>query len=176
MIHSFDKVATFCLLALLGVSAAAQEKAGEISTEPSVAGIQPDDEIIDEVTVLGVRELADLRAEVVLAEDAVYVLFNDLNDDDRYDIVCKKETRIGSQIPKRICQARLYRDAVAAEAEAVTDGEIMPGMKVNSTKHNAILREKMAALANEHPELLAALKKRLELSRKFERERAKRFD
>ena len=64
----------------------------------------------------------------------------------------------------------------SAAAEATTDGEIMPGEHVNMNKHNKILREKMAALANEHPELLAALKNRLEVSRKFERERAKKFD
>lgn len=148
----------------------------EDSSDTPVEKIEPDAEIIDEVTVLGVRELADLRAEVIEAENVVYDVFNDLNDDDRYDIICKKETRIGSQIPKRVCQARLFRDAVAAEAEGVVDGEIMPGMKVNSAKHNRILREKMAALANKHPDLLAALKNRLELSRKFEQERAKKFD
>jgi len=175
MHQSIFKLVTLPLLIALLASATAEEVVEARNDEQSTE-IQPDAEIIDEVTVLGVRELADLRAEVVEAEDAVYAVFNDLNDDDRYDIICKKETRIGSQIPKRVCQARLYRDAVAAEAEGVVDGEIMPGMKVNSAKHNAILREKMAALANKHPDLLAALKNRLELSEKFERERAKKFD
>ena len=49
-------------------------------------------------------------------------------------------------------------------------------ISVNSARHNAILREKMAALANQNPELLAALEKRLELKKKLERERAKKFD
>ena len=154
----------------------AEEPEPEPVADEQATDIQPDAEIVDEVTVLGVRELADLRVEVVRAEDAVYSLFNDLNDDDRYDIICKRETRIGSQIPRRICQARMFRDAVAEAAEDVAEGELMGGAMVNSSKHNAILREKMAALASEHPELLAALKKRLEASEKFERERTKKFD
>lgn len=157
-------------------SATAQQAGESAPAAEQTATVLPDEEIIDEVTVLGIRELADLRAEVVEAEDVVFDLFNDLNDDDRYDIICKKETRIGSQIPKRICQARLFRDAVAAAAEGTVDGEIMPGEHVNMNKHNRILREKMAALANEHPELLAALQNRLAVSRKFEQERAKKFD
>ena len=162
---------------ILGLSSvAAQEAVAEESVSEKLPEVLPDEQIIDEVTVLGVRELADLRAEVVAAEDVVFDLFNDLNTDDRYDIICKKETRIGSQIPKRVCQARLFRDAVAEVAEGTVDGEIMPGIHVNMKKHNAILREKMAALANEHPELLVALKNRLEVSKKFERERAKKFD
>ncbi|MDH3552841.1 MAG: hypothetical protein OER22_09530 [Gammaproteobacteria bacterium] len=57
------------------------------------------DAAIDEITVVGARQLGAMRAKVELAEDQVFALFNDLNDDDGYDIICKKETRIGSQLP-----------------------------------------------------------------------------
>ena len=60
------------------------------------------DETIDEITVMGARSLAMMRAEVIEAEDVIYDLFNELNDDDGYDIICKKETQLGSQIPKRV--------------------------------------------------------------------------
>lgn len=176
MYRYIPQLALLLVLAPAMLPAAAQQPSGDATADEAAADILPGEEIIDEVTVLGIRELADLRAEVIAAEDVVFDLFNDLNDDDRYDIICKKETRIGSQIPKRICQARLFRDAVAAQAEEVVEGEILPGVKVNAAKHNEILRKKMAALANEHPELLTALKERLETSRKFQRERAKRFD
>ena len=58
----------------------------------------------------------------------------------------------------------------------LADGEVGATFRVNSAKHDAILREKMAALANAHPEFLEALKHRLELRKKFEREHAKKFD
>lgn len=162
------------LLLFSGVAAEeadVQQPAGE-----ETAGVQPNAEIFDEVTVLGIRELAGLRADVIRAEDVVYDLYNELNEDDRYDIICKKETRIGSQIPRRVCLSRLYRDAVSEASEEAIEGYDVGTIKVNSAKHNAILREKMAALANRNPDLLAALKKRLELKKKLEREREKRFD
>ena len=166
---------TKILATAIPVAAVSVALAQDLTTEELAADV-PNEQIIDEVTVLGVRELADLRIEVFRAEDVVYDLFNELNDDDGYDIICKKETRIGSQIPKRVCQARLFRDAVAEATEDVVEGEILSGVAVNRAKHNVILREKMAALATEHPELLAALKKRMEISKKFEQERAKKFD
>jgi len=46
------------------------------------------DAAIDEITVVGARQLGAMRAEVELAEDQVFALFNDLNDDHGYDIIC----------------------------------------------------------------------------------------
>ena len=168
--------ASLAILLALVSGAAAQDADQSQGSGERAADIGPDAEIIDEVTVLGVRELASLRADVIRAEDVVYDLYNELNDDDRYDIICKKETRIGSQIPRRVCLSRLYRDAVSEASEEVLDGSDVGTIGVNSARHNAILRERMAALANQHPELLAALKKRLELKKKLEQERAKKFD
>jgi hypothetical protein len=152
--------------ALLTLHAAAQ------TAEPDTSDI---DAAIDEVTVIGARTLAKIRAEVIMAEDEVYALFNDLNDDDGYDIICKKETRIGSQIPYRVCLARMYRDALS---EATEDGDAeygTVGAKLSGKKHQKILRDKMRALAIEHPELLAALKKRYVAEKEFQEERDRKY-
>lgn len=134
------------------------------------------DKAIDEITVVGARDLALIRAEVMVAEDAVYSLFNDLNDDDGYDIICKMETRIGSQIPKRVCLARMYRESLA---EATVDATDAAGLVVGNMTRNAqqqkILQEKMRALAIEHPELLAALRERYALDQKFKAARDKKY-
>lgn len=151
----------------------------------SEAGVAQDQELdnddeavedIDEITVMGARSLGSLRAAVVQAEDEVYDLYNLLNDDDAYDIICKKEAPIGSQIPRRICQARLYRDAVAEVAEEMQTDGVLTRPAVNEATHNRLLREKMRTLANENPDLMAALRKRLALKKRFEAERAKKFD
>jgi hypothetical protein len=132
-------------------------------------------EAIDEITVMGARDLGALRAELVRAEDEVYDLYNDLNDDDDYDIICKKQARVGSQIKFRVCQTRLFREALSTATED-EDGFLSPeGQLVNEKKHNSILREKMRVVANENPELVVALRKRHALKQKLEEERHKKY-
>lgn len=134
------------------------------------------EDTIDEITVMGARPLALMRAEVVVAEQAVYDLYNELNDDDDYDIICKKQTQIGSQIPKRVCQARMYRDAVSdATQDDDDDGLMTIGNRTRSSRHQKILIEKMRALSIEHPELLDALRTRYGLEAEFKAEKEQRY-
>ncbi|MDX2411323.1 MAG: hypothetical protein QNK34_05135 [Woeseiaceae bacterium] len=143
------------------------------STPPGAEIDQPKSEpdMIDEVTVMGSRSLRSLRREMVEAEDNIYAIFNSLNHDDGYDIICKKERRIGSQILYRVCKARLYREKVAEAAEDYLDQNEHYGVTLNAQQHNEILREKMRALAAENPQLVEALRKRLALQKDYELER-----
>jgi len=131
--------------------------------------------MIDEITVMGSQSLSSLRHDLVEAEDSVYAIFNSLNNDDDYDIICKNETRIGSQILYRVCKARLYREAVAEATEDYADGNAYHGVMLNAQQHNEILREKMRALAAENPQFVEALRKRLELQKAFESKHERRF-
>ncbi len=156
--------------AVLWIAAAALLHAGQLQAENS----DSEAEEIDEVTVIGARPLADLRREITLAEDRMYAIFNELNTDDGYDIICKKETRIGSQIPKRVCLARMYRErrseAAMDETEVFVEGR-MPAAR----RHQRILVGKMRALAEQHPELLKAVQRRQLRIQEFEAERERRF-
>lgn len=133
------------------------------------------DATIDEITVVGARSLGAMRTKVTIAEDQVYALFNDLNEDDGYDIICKKETRIGSQIPKRVCLARMYREALAEETVDEDFGSVRTGRMTRNSKHQKILQEKMRTLARQHPELLQALRKRHALDQEFKKARDSKY-
>ena len=152
------------LALLVGAGAFAQE-----TTDAQV------DETIEEITVMGPRSLAMMRAEIIAAENVVYDLFNELNDDDGYDIICKKETRIGSQLPRRICQARMYREEVADATNDETGPAIPVGNRTRASQRHEVLMDKMRSLAAEHPELLEALKNRYALDQRYKEERAKRY-
>lgn len=132
-------------------------------------------EVVDEITVMGVRDLGALRAELVRAENEVFNLYNELNDDDDYDIICKRVASIGSQIKKRVCQARIYRDALSEATEDDEGGILYVGPLVDEQKHSKILREKMRDAANKNPQLIVALRNRLVLEQKFKLERDRKF-
>lgn len=139
-----------------------------LAQEPPASGKERP---VDEITVYGEKSTPALRDALIVAEDNVFELFNRLNTDNGYDIVCKRETRIGSQIRKRVCLTRMYRDALAASTEddegILADGGDFTGTSVfiggsGSARHQRLLIEKMRQLASENPELLDALRKRLE--------------
>lgn len=71
---------------------------------------------LDEVVVSGrSSQLDDLRQEIVQAEDQFYARFNELNQDDRFDVHCTMEAPTGSRLERRYCRAGLETRAFQTE-------------------------------------------------------------
>jgi len=155
------------LLALLIFPHAAAEEEPDISNEQST---------IDEITVIGARELRTLRIEIARAEDEIFTIFNELNEDDDYDMICKTERPVGTHIARRVCRARLFREKMAEDAKRAMEGDVMTGAMIDTEKHNKILQEKLRSMALESPEFAEALQKRYALRQKYEQEYAKKYD
>lgn len=154
------------LVLLTGPHAAAEEQA-DVSDEEAV---------IDEITVIGARELRTLRVEIARVEDEIFRIFNELNEDDDYDMICKMERPVGTRIQRRVCRARLYREKMAEDAKRAMDGDVMAGAMIDTDKHNRILQEKLRSMALQSPEFAEALQKRYALRQKYEREHARKYD
>jgi hypothetical protein len=140
---------------------------GETPTD-LVAG----DSWIEEIVVTEKMPVSRIRYELRLAEERLYEEFNQLNDDDAYDIACRKYRPVGSQILRRKCKANLYWRALekAVEDEAIT-WTLNP--VPNSEKHEKLLREKMQTLAMESQELRAVLAERKVLLEALEQRKDK---
>ena len=122
-----------------------------------------DEEAIDEIIVESPPRPAQIRSELRRLEFDIYSLFNDLNEDDGYDIICREVRPIGSQILQRQCKARMLFEA---EAEAaVDDGNVTAVRRIESraTEHEERLTELMAEAVAESPELLEMLVERRRL-------------
>ena len=140
-----------------------------------------DSEEIDEIIVLGAHSLTLLRQEVVVAEDKFFDLYNELNDDDRFDIICENRRPIGTRIQVRECKAQFVRDA---EVDAIQDALMMNNAPANVTaqpvraskRDYRKLDEKLKQFAVENPELQEALMEYDHLSKKYAEEREKKFD
>lgn len=66
---------------------------------------------VTEIEVTGQRTLLQLRQEASIAEDAVYGLWNDLNDEKLFDIQCVSEAPTGSVIKRKQCAPRFVAEA-----------------------------------------------------------------
>lgn len=137
-----------------------------------------EEEPAEEIVVTGRASLLLLRNELVRAEDRFFERYNLLNDDDRYDIVCKEERPIGSRIPVRQCKARIIREAEAEETQKqlLLGSAGTPTSRSATNRHYRILDEKLKAFATSDAELQQALLNYDKLSKKFDEEREKNFD
>lgn len=75
-----------------------------ILTLPSAAqrlpAAEPEPIVIDDLSP------TQLRAEIEKIQDEFYKVFNTLNEDDAFDVVCQKFTPTGSNIPRTGCEPR----------------------------------------------------------------------
>ncbi len=145
--------------------------------QAQAAGAVEDDRYddLEEVVVTAPRTLSAMRAEIDAVQNRAFALFNELNVDNDYDIVCQRETPTGSHIPVRVCRPR-YVDRLEAEATQdflAGDGFFDPGGDI--MYHEDILKQKLARMVEEHPEFHAALEEYYRLQSAYEDERRERF-
>jgi hypothetical protein len=79
-------------------------------------GLQDAASAAEEGEVIRIEDLSrhELNTYIIEAEDQLYELFNSINSTDRFDIVCRKETRTGSNIPERVCTPNFLIEGTAA--------------------------------------------------------------
>ena len=78
---------------------------------PLLAQQQSSDSAEDEgeVIVIADLRLAEVRQFIEEVEEELYSAFNEYNDDDDFDVRCRKETPTGSNIPRRLCETGLLQ-------------------------------------------------------------------
>jgi len=114
--------------------------------------IQDQSEALEEIVVIGDPTVRSLRGALRAAQDQVHELFNELNDDNQFDIHCYSETRTGTNISRRFCKPNYVDTTTAIEGQAYLNdlrdrfgGAQAPSIAIIRFK-NGILREKLTAL------------------------------
>ena len=72
---------------------------------------------LDEVEVVGMS-LRKLQREMLKTEKLFFARFNDLNDNDDFDIQCRLYKRTGTQVPRRECRVQFLINTQTADAHA----------------------------------------------------------
>ena len=150
-----------CALALLlqAQEADAQDPIGD-STEP-----------VDEVTVYADETIPRLRAKLRRLDEAFFTRYNDINENDELDMICKRQSKPGSQIVYTICESRLHRELRSEDAMEFLDGDgtvsrVNAGWK---RKHYKKVRANINEVMSGDDKLQGLLKERAEMRAEINR-------
>lgn len=161
-------------LVVAALCAVFTQTAGSTASEPAVA-----EQVLDEVVVSGTR-LWNLRQDVIKADDAFYALFNQLNQDDDFDMHCRDERLIGLHITKRMCRPGYLEAAQQDEArETLARINGQPATVSPPPEHVLLQREtewrdNLLRVINSDPRLQQLFRERERLQRRYEAERDRR--
>lgn len=126
----------------------------------------------EEQIVIEDLSLTELRAEIEKIQNEMYRVFNQLNEDDDYDIVCHSYTPTGSNITQRACEPQFMierRGRNASDYQSGTDdlltseglmAELQPEFNQLTEKMNAVAAESRYFV--ELNQILGMLRQRLQ--------------
>lgn len=123
--------------------------------------------VLEEVIVIGQHSISTIRREMFNTQDLVYDTFNELNNEDEYDMVCVNEARIGSQIKYKTCRPRFMMEATSDAYVDWRDNGLAAVNMAEMRRKSMRQREIMADLANNNPQFMNQLKKRLALKNAY---------
>ena len=136
---------------------------------------------IEEITVIGLRELTTLKTEMIRAEELKYRIFNSLNSTDEFDITCESRPRSGSHIAIRVCDVGYMKKARSEDVRKAIDFGwwwVIRSDRQLATEYadkTRTLNKEMLGLAAEHPELATAMIKANALQQRYIAERREKF-
>jgi hypothetical protein len=124
-----------------------------------LAAAAQDDDVDEEIVVVGDKSISTLRREVYQAEEDFYELYNTLNDDPSYDVKCNFETATGTHVKNQVCRANFVAEAYARQAgRNRNDMRRMANQGADPAlaEKTAIFEEKLSSLVNSNAELQTA--------------------
>lgn len=173
------RIRALCLAASLACCAAA---AGQGQPAETAANQ------LDEVEVVA-KKLSALREEAVAAEDRFFRRFNELNDDDRFDVHCQLRARTGTRHETRECNTELFGQAASDYSSNILAGVSANsagggGLSAHATRTaELVMMEKKAAYRKavmtafaRNPELVELAREREAAWNRYENERRKRIE
>jgi hypothetical protein len=149
-------------------------------------------ETIEEIIVYGEKSLSQLRRDLHLASEAFFDVYNALNSDDDFDILCDYETKLGERRRNHVCRPRFALKAEARETSAYLlsgagvqrstgpaagfnagNGFVSPTAK-RVLEKEALMWEEVSELLAQHPELREAMAELVRAKNGYESERQRR--
>ena len=146
-----------------------EEQSEEETSETDSASSSPreSDRPIEEIQVLGSRTLYSIRMEIVDEENKIFSMFNELNSDDDFDILCDNIAPTGSHIRERVCEPRFVTETRARMAQDFMLGigllNESSDLEIETRPQQDKLEQEHLRIAAEYPEYLEMLTKLMNL-------------
>jgi hypothetical protein len=144
-------------------------------SQPQVAQDEP-----DEIVVIGERLTMQLRIQLRESEKLAYDIFNQFNDEERFDISCSVQERTGSRFAEQGCQPEFVIQASREHAQDYYNTMPGPGrppdgsitreyapMAMEIKRQQTAFQQKMKQVAEQHPEFLEAIARYAELQQQI---------
>jgi len=146
-----------------------EEQSEEETSDTDSASSSPreSDRPIEEIQVLGSRTLYSIRIEIVDEENKIFSMFNELNSDDDFDILCDNIAPTGSHIRERVCEPRFVTETRARMAQDFMLGigllNESSDLEIETRPQQDKLEQEHLRIAAEYPEYLEMLTKLMNL-------------
>lgn len=109
-------------------SVSASDNASQNSSQGTSQNNSKED--IETIGITGSVPLLFYKDDMQAAELDFYEMFNALNDNKKYKVLCRKETRLGSRIKTRVCYPQYVLDRMAEETQdALSSGAGYPSLQ-----------------------------------------------
>ena len=142
-----------------------EEQAGD--TNSANSNSENSDRPIEEIQILGSRSLYSIRMEIVDEENRIFSMFNELNSDDDFDILCDNIAPTGSHIRQRVCEPRFVSETRARMAQDFMLGigllNESSDLEIETKLQQDELEQEHLRIAAEYPEYLELLTKLMNL-------------
>jgi len=136
---------------------------------------------IEEVVITGERFMYQLRTQMMEAEQRAYEIFNQFNDEKRFNISCSTHQPTGSRIQRQVCQPGFQLEASRLHASQYVEsarealGQGGSSFTAQHQPQEAIVasqmedyRRKLREVAQQNPEFLDAIIRYSELRESYE--------
>lgn len=146
-------------------------------------GVAIEQEPLEEITVIAPQSLRSIYSDMVAAQEVTFDLYNALNDDPDFNIICRREkpakdacNPIANSWPTQVCTTPYYDREIARETQDVLAGFADFGdATVDIQHHLELLAVKINELATDSPEFHEALIRYRDLKNGYDVERAERI-
>jgi hypothetical protein len=118
--------------------------------------------------VVAPRTISAIKADIARADRKMYGLYNEMNDDRRYDVFCRLEKRHASNLQRRVCLPQFENELLEEAYEGTGTWTSFDRPDAELRRHGEVFRQKMIDFAAQNAELEQAIFERAQLQRDLE--------